>query len=450
MISPFPLSELERRTSGQRFGKDVLVERISIDSRDASGALFVAIKGERLDGHDYIDDAVNAGCSAVVLEHSEEKLAVGLKVKDSVAALGHAGAINREAFNGSVVALTGSAGKTTTKNMLASVLARRAPVTATKANHNNEIGVPLTLLDISSNAQFAVIEMGARHLGDIRYLGQFVQPDIAVVLNAGSAHLGEFGSYENIVKAKGELYGCLRAGGTAVMNLDDIATEQWVAEASHRTMFSFSVNDKDADLSARNIDCLAEGSRFDICYRGEKQAVFVPLPGRHNVSNALAASAVAILSGMSLEEIADGLALAEPTSGRMKKLRLETGSMLFDDSYNANPVSMKAALDVLALQAGTRIAVLGEMAELGDKAKAMHLDVAEHAKTLGIDELYCVGSFAQEMALIFGEGAMSYDSKEALAASLKHSLNGVETVLVKGSRSAGMEDVVTFLSGGLH
>lgn len=450
MIRSFKLSELEEQCGGQRFGNDVMFDRVSIDSRDVNGALFIAIKGERLDGHDYIDDAIQNACAAVVSERSSIPGVATFVVEDSVAALGHAGAINRKAFDGSVIALTGSAGKTTTKNMIATVLAELAPVTATKANHNNEIGVPLTLLDISSESKFAVIEIGARHIGDIGSLGRFVRPDIALVLNAGSAHLGEFGSYENIVKTKGELYGCLKPGGVAVVNLDDVATEQWVSELGDCDVFSFSASGANADLRAGEINCLPEGTHFELCYRGEKQTVYLPQPGRHNVSNALAACAVAVVVGMTLSEIAAGLAKAKTVSGRLKSLQLSNGALVLDDSYNANPASMKAALDVLVLQPGAHIAVLGEMAELGDAALAMHLEVAEHAKNIGVNRLYCVGPYADEMEQKFGSGAMSYGNNATLATALEKTLMGNETILVKGSRSAQMEGVVSYLEGVLR
>ena len=456
VIRPFSLSEFANKSGGSVFGEDVSYSRVSIDSRECDSALFIALRGDRLDGHDFIGDAQNNGCAAVVIEDrtalnegSENQLS-GVLVSNTREALGMASALNREAFRGRVLALTGSSGKTTTKNMLASILSQEHSVIATEGNFNNEIGVPLTLLRIDAKTEVAVIEMGARNKGDIDYLGRLAKPDVAVVLNAGVAHLGEFGSYEAIVSTKGEIYDTIKPEGVAVINLDDPANTSWRERAKERRVFTFSIVDDKANLYARNIHCSEHETRFELVCGQQVQSVHLQLPGRHNVANAMAAAAMAIQCGCTVSTIAKGLGLAQSSTGRMTRLTLGNGIEVVDDSYNANPVSVKAALDVLALQSGNTIAVLGEMGELGDQAHKFHIEVARYAADQGIGSLYCSGSFAKEMAESFGEQGYAFASNESLSTQLLHDLSGPATVLVKGSRMTQMEQVIEMLQGGVH
>lgn len=450
MIKSFSLSELAVRCHGEVIGEDVSFERVSTDSRLCEGALFVALKGERFDGHDYVANAQDNNCVALVVEAGDLDITPRLEVTDSRVALGWAGALNREAFRGKVVALTGSSGKTTTKSMLASVLSQSAKVCATQANFNNEIGVPMTLLDIDESASYAVVEMGARHLGDIAYLGQFVQPDIAMVLNVGTAHLGEFGSTDNIARTKGEIYQHLKANGTAVINIDDAYHQGWQDSLKGQGVLTFSLENSSADLWAEDVVSSADGSQFKLCFGEQRQLVSLPYPGRHNVSNALAAAAAAIACGLDLDLIASGLSCSKFEPGRLSRKTLSGGGVVIDDTYNANPESMKAALDVLSLSAGKTVAVLGEMGELGGASYGNHVALAQYAKSKGISVLYCVGEYADEMCAAFGREAHAYKEKNSLVNDLMVALDGSESVLVKGSRSAGMESVVTHLLEGLH
>jgi len=449
MIQPLSLARIQERTGGRLHGESVLIDSVSIDSRDDQiGDLFVAIRGDHFDGHDFIESAVKRGCKAVILEKGESMDVPHLCVRDSSLALGKVAQLNREAFSGSVIGITGSSGKTTTKAILAELLSQQALTCATTGNQNNEIGVPLTLLRLNSDYQFAVIEMGARRRGDIAYLGQFVQPDIAILLNVGNAHIEVFGSYENTVSAKGEIYQSLKPEGLAVLNVDDPASRQWEKLLANRAVARISASGRAADYWAENIDCQSDGTAFDLCTPEVRHSLFIPLPGEHNVANTLAAIAAAIHLGLSLDQIEAGLRSIPCSDGRMQKVAGVEGSLLLDDTYNANPVSVKAALDVLMLHAGKRIAVLGEMAELGDESETRHREIAEYIKTLNLDGSYFVGSHSQMMADVVGGSAHAYETNALLVSALRKSLGGQETILVKGSRVARMEEIVSGLKEG--
>lgn len=451
MIRPFTLSELSSRCDGQLFGSDLSYKKVSTDSRDCRDAVFVALRGDRFDGHRFIEDAVSMGCLAVVTEEAVNEQVSSVQVADTRKCLGVAGALNREVFEGKVVGITGSSGKTTTKNMLNAILSLAGPVVATEGNFNNEIGVPLTLLRMQPETRFAVVEMGARRRGDIAYLGEFVKPDIALVLNAGVAHIGEFGSYEAIVETKGEIYETIQHSGIAVLNVDDKACAAWEQRVSEDCqLFRYSVEDSTADVFADNINYQDAGSSFELVYGQARQQVTIHLPGKHNVSNAAAAAALALVCGCSMQQVADGLASLHSSDGRMTRLELGNGLVVLDDSYNANPISVKAALDVLKMQSGATIAALGEMGELGAEALDYHVEVAAYARDLGVGQLCCFGPYAHEMVETFGQGASAFESKEALAQYLLKEAPNPAVILVKGSRMAGMEAVVKFMCGGLH
>lgn len=447
MISAMHLSELGERLGTAVHGPDATFTQVVTDSRvvDAS-SLFIALRGERFDGHDFIPEVIERGCAAIVSEYAIDGTVPHLQVVDSRLALAQAGAINREKFKGSVIGITGSSGKTTTKNMLDAVLSNIAKTTVTQANFNNEIGVPQTLLALDHSDGFAVVEMGARHQGDIAYLGQFVRPNVAILLNAGLAHLGEFGSYEAIVEAKGEIYQCLAKAGTAVVNLDDPAAQTWLARLDPARVISYSMNgNEQADIQARDIVCEASQSRYRLSSAQVECDVTVPLPGQHNIANSLAVAAVLQGLKLPLTNLDSGLARMAQTGGRLAFDLLPNGTRVIDDSYNANPLSVRASLEVLALQSGRRIAVLGEMGELGSEAKALHLELARFAKTLPIQGYFLIGRFADDMAHELGTSAQAYSGKAELIAALSAKLEGAEAVLLKGSRSEAMEDVLVEL-----
>lgn len=446
MIRNFLLSELKKATAGCLVGDDLPISNLSIDSRSLSeGDLFVAIKGERFDGHDYVNSAFDGGCSAALVSEKPEAKAKGalIQVNDTRVALGQIAALNRENFQGKVVGITGSSGKTTVKNMLASILAQKGKTLATKGNYNNEIGVPLTLLQLESSHKFAVVEMGARRVGDIAYLGEFVQPDVAVLLNVGNAHIDVFGSYENIVRAKSEIFKTLNQGGVAVFNADDPAAELWQDMTNKQNAIRFSAKGNAAEVRAEVIEYRQDYSRFDLCIADERIDIALPMPGHHNVLNALAAASAAFALGLSLEQIQEGLESAANDNGRLHAMDLTNGSRLIDDSYNANPASTKAALDVLSLYDNTKIAVLGEMAELGDFSCKLHVQVAEYGANKEIESFMLIGPHANEMARAIGERASVFTSKAELLEELLNKCKGNETILIKGSRVAAMDELVS-------
>ncbi len=452
MIQPIPLNILAESVDGTLIGNSIDIDSVSIDSRETvSPDLFVAIRGERFDGHDYVETMAKRGCGAVMVESANDGLPVPqLMVRDTRLALGQVAKKNRQQFDGPVIGITGSSGKTTTKLILSSLLSMKAPTCATQGNLNNEIGVPLTLLALNAAHRFAVIEMGARKLGDIAYLGQFVEPDIAILLNAGSAHIEAFGSYENTVAAKGEIYSALKSDGLAVLNVDDPAHAVWQEAIGIKSVISVSSKGHAADITASNIRCRSEGSEFDLRIAQKSMSVFLSLPGRHNVDNALAAIAVANHLGLDGEQIIEGLRSLTSTAGRMRTLKSHHGSTLLDDSYNANPESMRAALDVLLLHQGPKIAVLGQMAELGDEAGTKHLELARQLKSRDLKSVYLVGPYAEEMVAELGASARAFVSNPQLIEALDNELQGDEVVLIKGSRVAHMEDVVSALGERKH
>jgi len=459
MIESASLNRLAEQEHGVLNGQDVLFDSVSIDTRTIEqGDLFIAIRGDSFDGHNYIHQAEKAGCCGVVVENALGGTTPSLQLNNTTKALGAIAGINRAAFKGTVFGLTGSSGKTTTKNMLATILNLQAPTCATAGNFNNEIGVPLTLLRINEKHKFAVVEMGARTAGDIRYLGQFVKPDVAILLNAGVAHIDAFGSYESIVKAKGEIFSTLSEQGIAVLNADDPAAELWSKQLQGRTIYSFALSglpfsDESSStlrkvkykLWAENIVCRAESSTYILHFNEQIQEVNLSAPGMHNIANSLAAAAAALAVGISLERIAQGLSSLESSAGRLETTKLGDDLLLIDDSYNANPDSMIAALNVLSLHAGHTVAVLGEMAELGDLSEKLHCELAEYASSTSIDKFYFIGAYAKAMKEIIGERAKSFESNTLLSDQLGKELVSGETVLVKGSRNAAMDEVVELI-----
>jgi len=459
MIESASLSQLAKLESGILNGEDLSFDSISIDTRTlGQGDLFIAISGDSFDGHNYINQAESAGCCGVVVEQSLNCSTPRLQLNNTTRALGSVAGINRAAFKGTVFGLTGSSGKTTTKNMLANILNLKAPTCATEGNYNNEIGVPLTLLRITEEHNFAVIEMGARAIGDIRYLGQFVKPDVAILLNAGVAHIDVFGNYENIVNAKGEIFSALGEQGIAVLNADDPAAELWVKQLQGKTIYSFALNELPFSnkgssslrkiknkLWAENIICGAESSAYTLHFNEQTVEVNLSAPGMHNIANSLAAAAAALAVGVSLEVITQGLSSLKSSAGRLETTKLKDDLLLIDDSYNANPDSMLAALNVLSLHEGYTAAVLGEMAELGELSEKLHCELAEYASSTSIDKFYFVGAYAEAMKVIVGDRAQFFESNSLLFDQLGKELVSGETILVKGSRNAAMDEVVELI-----
>ncbi len=461
MIEPISLSQLAAVSKGQVKGSDIKFSSVAIDTRTLNkGDLYIAIKGENFDGHQFIRNAVEKGCSAFVVhsetdpgDHELDQIPY-VTVKNTLKALGDCSRINRENFQGKVIGLTGSTGKTSTKNMLECILSEEGQTCATQGNFNNEIGVPLTLLSINENHKFAVVEMGARNRGDIEYLTDFVQPDVAILLNAGTAHIDIFGSQENIVLTKGEIFSSLKSDGLAVVNIDDPAHQIWLDSLVGKELITFSMSNEKASLYAKDIDTDAHSTNYKLFYKGCWQHISLPVPGLHNVANSLAASAAAIHLGFSLEAIARGLAKLTTSSGRLMTIPCSEKLLVIDDSYNANPNSMRAAIDVLSLTPGFKIAVLGEMAELGDFSKKLHLELAKYVAESTVDKVYLIGPFSSEMARIIGGRAEVAHTKLEVLESLEIKDDIFETdlnrcvatsVLIKGSRSTRMDELVELI-----
>lgn len=446
----FALSELVAPLGGELRGGDPRFAQVSTDSRAAlDGALFVALKGERFDGHAFVAAARAAGAVAALVSEFVDVEIPQLKVADTLAGLQRLAALWRARFEIPVVAVTGSNGKTTTKQMLASIFRARGPVLATQGNLNNHIGVPLTLLQLRGEHRTAVIEMGASHAGEIALLAGLARPDVGVVTQAGDAHLEGFGSREGVAHAKGELFAALGAGGVAVINAEDAYFALWKQLAGAASVLSFGLRDG-VDVQALRPEAEADGAgtRFTLLTPQGRADVRLPMPGRHNVMNALAAAGCGVALGLEPAEIALGLARSEGAQGRLNWKATPQGAQLLDDSYNANPTSLRAGLELLAALPGRRWLVLGDMAELGPDGARLHAEAGAGARRLGIERLLATGTLAAEAARAFGEGGEVYESAEQLAAALAPRLDKTISLLVKGSRSARMERVVAALTGG--
>ncbi|MFJ3109763.1 MULTISPECIES: UDP-N-acetylmuramoyl-tripeptide--D-alanyl-D-alanine ligase [Pseudomonas] len=449
MLKPLSLSQLTTALSGRQIGADAMFTGVSIDSRSVgAGQLFVALAGPRFDGHDYLADVKAKGAVAALVEREVADVDLPqLLVADCRLALGQLGALNRAAFDKPVVAITGSSGKTTVKEMLASILRTRGLVHATRGNLNNDLGAPLTLLEIAPEHSAAVIELGASRIGEIRYTVGLTQPQVVIINNAGTAHVGEFGGPEKIVEAKGEILEGLGEGGIAILNLDDKAFAIWSARAGSHKVVSFARSNPKADFHATDIGRDARGCpSFKLHGAGETVDVQLNVLGEHNVSNALAAAAAAHAVGLSLNGIAAGLAAVQPVKGRTVAQIAPNGVRVIDDSYNANPSSMCAAIDILAGFSGRTVLVLGDIGELGQWAEEGHRQVGDYARGK-VDALYAVGSNMTHAVKAFGANGRHFATQAELidAVSAEHASD--TTILIKGSRSAAMENVVAALCG---
>jgi UDP-N-acetylmuramoyl-tripeptide--D-alanyl-D-alanine ligase len=417
----------------------------STDSRSCGRQqLFVALEGPHHDGHEHVSEAGRRGAAAALVSRSVESSLPMIQVADTLQALGRLSGVWRDRFELPVIGVTGSNGKTTVKEMLAAILRAGAPVLATRGNLNNEIGLPLTLMELNAEHRLAVIEMGANHPGEIARLARLARPHIGVITQCAPAHLEGFGSIEGVANAKGELLQNLDADGIAVINADDSFAPLWRRLAGDRRCLGFAI-DAAADVRAEwRRD--GTGSRIEMLTPVGSIVARLALPGRHNVANAAAAAAAAIAAGASSEAIVSGLEAMEPVPGRLEVKRIDDDICIIDDTYNANPASLQAALEVLAAFPGRHWLVLGDMAELGDEAPDYHRRVAALVRDYPIDRLLTIGELSRLTTISFGEGAHHHVSMDALVAGLGESLEPHTTVLVKGSRSMGMERVVAALT----
>lgn len=440
----WPLSEIARRVGGQLKGPDAVAEGVSTDTRALEhGRLFVALTGPSHDGHAFVDDTMPA--AGVMVARVLPTRLGQVVVDDTRLALGRLARAWRERLPLTVIALTGSNGKTTVKEMLAAIARESGATLATRGNLNNDIGVPLTLLEMSPDHRYAVVEMGANHAGEIAYLTGLARPAVAIITNAAPAHLEGFGSLEGVARAKGEVFLGLGGEGVAVINADDAFADYWRALNEHRRVISFGL-DRPADVSG------VWTAPDDLLIRlgNAEQRLTLSFAGRHNAMNALAAAAGALAAGIPEAAILRGLACVRPVSGRLTPRPGLAGSLLLDDSYNANPASTLAALEVLAHRRGERCLVLGDMAELGGDAHALHAQVGRRARELGIERLFATGPLSIHAAEAFGGGAEHFTDCSALIDALRPLLHPEMTVLVKGSRSQRMERVVQALQIAGH
>jgi UDP-N-acetylmuramoyl-tripeptide--D-alanyl-D-alanine ligase len=439
------LAETAAVLQAQYDGVDVRYTGLGTDSRslDADN-LFVALRGPRFNGEDYLDQAEARGAAAALVgrgcHHPRLPL---LAVEDTRSALGCLAAHWRGRFSLPLVGITGSNGKTTVKEMTAAILGRRAPALVTRGNLNNDIGVPLTLARLGIEHGTAVIEMGANHPGEIAYLTGLARPTVGLVNNAGPAHLEGFGSLSGVAEAKGELFLNLSADAVAVINAEDRFAPLWRRMAGDRAQLSFGIEGGADVRAAWRGD--ARGSELDLRTPQGELSLRLPLPGRHNVMNALAATAASLAAGASLQEVREGLEGLPPVRGRLQRIALADGAVLIDDTYNANPASLRAGLEVLALAPAPRWLVLGDMGELGPEAERLHRQMGKLAREAGVERLFALGRLAAAAAETFGARGAPYANMEALEDALEQDWCAGVQLLVKGSRSMGMEAVVQAL-----
>ncbi len=437
-----PIKRLASLIGGETTADGVEIIGMIHDARRIEpGNLFCALPGERVDGHDFVGQAAEAGAAAALVTHVVDVDLPQLVVDDVLKAMGQIASAWRERMPATVIGITGSNGKTTVKEMVAAILGRTGPALATQGNYNNEIGVPLTLARLSEEHRFAVIEMGASHAGDIAYLCEIARPEIGIVTNAAAAHLEGFGSLDGVAQTKGELFESLAPSGVAVINADDAYSGLWQDMASHCRTITFGTSGSAlvrGSMDEGRVHVHTPAGDFDFLPR---------LPGRHNLMNALAASAVAVTLDLPLDEITAALCALESIPGRLQVHRHVDGWVLIDDTYNANPASLYAGLQVLAEHGGERWLVLGDMAELGSDSDKLHAEMGQAAADMGISRLFAIGELTGNSVMAFGEGATHLNDHDALAAVLAESLHAGVTCLVKGSRSMHMERVVHTLVG---
>lgn len=452
MITPFLLSELISQLpaslAARLVGGDALADQFSTDTRTLSeGQIFVALRGERFDGHDHLTTAVEQGAVAVVVDHETAALTVPqFIVNDTLLALGAIAALNRQAFSGPVIGITGSSGKTSVRAMIAQILAQAGSVLATQGNLNNHIGVPLTLLRLQADHQYAVIEMGTSGAGEIAYLCELAKPTLTFINNVMPAHIQGFGSLDGVATSKGEIYQGLATDGVALINLDEPYAQQWINSLQGQKFLTFALENTEADAYARNVQLFANYSRFELCLQQQVIAIQLNLPGLHHVRNAIVAALAAVTVGADIALIAPGLAAFTPVAGRMVMRKGIQGCTVIDDSYNANPGSVKAAIDALALQPGKRVLVLGDMGELGSEAERLHAEVGEHALKQQIDYVFSQGDVSRFTSLAAGAHGKHYPNQQQLIHDLKAFADEQTVFLIKGSRSARTDIIAAALS----
>lgn len=449
VIDDISLQDAQRVTGGVLSGGNAVFRSVSTDTRTLqSGDFFIALRGPTFNGNSFVEVAAQKGaCGALVSEFVSPVLPL-LTVHDTRIALGQLGAYNRKRSNARVLGLTGSQGKTTVKEMTATILACRGTVLSTKGNLNNDIGVPLTLLQIARDHHYAVIEMGANAPGEIAYTTKLAQPDVALITNVAPTHLEGFGSLQGVARAKAELWQGLVPGGTAIVNVDDPQIlDAFSAREDIRVVSISATGRTDADyvLEAWQ-DKGIGGSEFALCTPQGRFNVSLSLPGRHNAANALAAAALAMEAGAGPRDVILGLADMRSVKGRLNIRKGLRGAVVLDDTYNASPASFRAAIDVLVKQPGIRIVVAGDMGELGAEKEAAHRALGAYAREQGVEYFFGTGMLTQLAVAAFGSKGVHRSHWSDVATAVLPLLAPGVSVLVKGSRSAGMERVVQQLT----
>ncbi len=417
---------------------------VTIDSRkNCKERLFVAIRGDHFDGHDYVATAYRNGAVAALVETKTDCDIAQIVVDDCKQAMAVLANHWRHSCQATVIALTGSNGKTTVKDMLCQILLHEAPTHATKGNFNNDIGLPLTLLDLSQDDHFAVIELGANHAGEIAALADIAEPEIVYVNNVAAAHLAGFGSVQGVIEAKGELYAYCKPGHRALFNLDEAASQYWQSICAAETTLSCALY-KDADLGA-NWSQDDNGLSLEVNYAEKKQNVALQVYGEHNARNALAAISIALLTGLEFDRAVQNLAGFAGVKGRLQMMKGPQGSRLINDSYNANPDSLEAGIKVLCSLRGEAWLALGDMGELGNETEALHRKAAQTAKNQGVEKLFGLGEMSCIASDEFGDSGYCFEQIDEMAESIRGQIHQGVNLLVKGSRSAGMDKLVDYL-----
>lgn len=447
---PMSLAQIALVTDGQLLNcsdPSLTICNVSTDTRTVTnGALFLALLGERFDAHQFVAQAITNGAVVAVVSRPLADVAIPqILVADTRVALGQISAWVRKQLDLQIVAITGSCGKTTLKEMCAAILQQVAPVLATQGNLNNEIGVPQTLLRLTPAERYAVVELGANHPGEIAWTTSLVKPDVAVINNVAAAHLAGFGSLRGVAVAKTEIFGGLSASGTAVINADSEFYDWWREILSVRTV-SFGLQNSKADFRAENVKQDEQGiASFTLCTPDGQIDIQLPIPGLHNVSNALAAAAVTTSLGLSLVQVKSGLANMQPVKGRFCVQKLSDDLTVIDDTYNASVQSVMAAIDTLSVMPGYRVFAFGDMGEMGADAVNLHRQIGEHARLRKLDAVLTVGDLSRHAA--DAASGQHFTDKESLSQALKTLMQQQRpmTILAKGARSARMEEVVAFV-----
>lgn len=436
------LSEVALMAKGELLGDDVFVSGVATDTRSLKfGDVFVALQGEKFDGHKFIDVSIEQIVHGVLVHKSVDTKLPMVKVEDTLAGMTHWAYAWKNKVNPCLVAVTGSNGKTTVKQMISEILRQAGKVCATQGNLNNHIGVPLTLLSLRMNDQFAVIEMGANHHGEIHNLSVLAEPRVAVITNAGPAHLEGFGTVAGVAKAKGEIIDGVLQDGAVVLNADDDYLDVWLQKAGHLNVLTFGFSEK---VHIRGT-MLSESSLL-ISTPDYDVEVNLPVLGKHNMYNALAATAAAYALGVDKNNVLVGLQNTSQESGRLQIRQGILGATIIDDTYNANPASLQAAIEVLCAQHGEPWLVLGDMEELGSEAESIHAHMGEIARAAGVKRLFGLGELAAYAVSAFGERGLHFQQHDELSKELLNRLNANCCVLVKGSRAMHMEDVVKLVA----